>query len=66
MKWRNLTHIHSDTGITIRLPKSYHTSDLELGSLVAVLLGVWHSKVIDRTGWPGVCVLLLHEGVSLI
>ena len=34
-----------------------HTSDLEIGTPVATLLGTWHYRVSTWTGWPGVSTL---------
>ena len=36
---------------------SSHTSDLEIGSPVAILLGAWCYRVSAATGWPGVSIL---------
>ena len=32
------------------------SSDLDIGTLVAVLPDVWPDMVIARTGWPGISV----------
>ena len=40
---------------------SSHTSDLEIGTPVAILPGAWHHRVSVGTGRPGVSVLWLGE-----
>ena len=37
-------------------PRSCLTSDLKIGTLMAVLPGGWHYRVSSRTGWPNVSV----------
>ena len=36
---------------------SSHTSDLNIGTPVATLPGVWRYRASARTGWPGVSIL---------
>ena len=43
-----------------------HTSDLEVGTLVATLPGAWCYRVSAGTDWPGVSILRLGERESLI
>ena len=43
-----------------------HTSDLEIGTPVATLQGVWCYRISTGTGRPGVSVLWLGEVESLI
>ena len=38
-------------------PGSSHTSDLEIGTPVAILPGAWRYRVNAGTGWPGVSIL---------
>ena len=45
---------------------SSHTSDLNIGTPVATLPGVWHYRVSAGTGRPGVSILWLGEMESLI
>ena len=45
---------------------SSHTSDLKIGTPVATLPGIWHSKVSTGTGQPGVSILCLGEIESLV
>ena len=56
-----------DPGFESRLPRggggggrgvsaSSHTSDLKIGTQVAVLLGAWCYRVSAGTGWPGVSI----------
>ena len=37
-------------------PGSSHTSDLKIGTPVAILPGVWHDRVSAGTGWPDVSI----------
>ena len=43
-----------------------HTSDLKIGTPVAILPGAWHYRVSSGTGPPGVSILWLGEMESLI
>ena len=43
---------------------SSHTSDLEIGTIVAALPGAWPCRVSSGTGWPGVSLLSLCEIVT--
>ena len=36
---------------------SSHTSDLKIGTPVAILTGAWCYRVSAGTGWPGVSIL---------
>ena len=45
-----------DTG-----PRSSHTSDINMGTLVATLLGAWHYRVSAGTDWPDTSILWLGE-----
>ena len=38
-----------------------YTSDLEIGTPVATLPGVWRYSISAGTGWPGVSTLWLDE-----
>ena len=42
-------------------PGSSHTSDLKIGTPVAILPGAWCYRVSAGTGWPGVSILWLGE-----
>ena len=46
--------------------RSSHTSNLEIGALVVILLSTWHYRVSAGAGWPGVSILWLGEIASLI
>ena len=35
---------------------SIYTSDLNIGTPIATLLGAWHYRVSAGTGWPGVSI----------
>ena len=45
---------------------SRHTSDLKIGTPVAILPGTWRYRVSTGTGWPGVSILWLGEVERLI
>ena len=45
---------------------SSHTSDLKIGTPVAILPGAWRYRVSAGTGRPGVSILWLGEMESLI
>ena len=45
---------------------SSHTSDLKIGTPVAILPGAWRYRVSAGTGWPGVTILRLGEMESVI
>ena len=45
---------------------SSHTSDLKIGTPVAILLGAWRYRVSAGTGRPGVSILRLGEMESWI
>ena len=45
---------------------SIHTSDLQIGTVVATQPGAWRYWVSAGTGWPGVSILWLGEVESLI
>ena len=59
-----------DLGFKPRLWRDFsgssHTSDLKIGTPVAILPGTWHYRVSAGTGWPGVSILWLGEIESLI
>ena len=50
-----------DLGFKSRLRQDFsgsnHTSDLEIGTPVATLPGIWHYRVSAGTGQPGVSIL---------
>ena len=51
-----------DPGFELRLLRDFlrgssHTSDLEIGTPVAILPGAWRYRVNAGTGWPGVSIL---------
>ena len=43
-----------------------HTTDLKIGTPVAMLSGAWYYRVSTGTGWPGVSILRVDERASLI
>ena len=45
---------------------SSHTSDLEIGTPVATLLGAWFYRISAGTGWRSVSILWLGEVESLM
>ena len=59
-----------DPGFDSRLRRDFsvsiHTSDLNIGTPVAILPGAWRSRVSTGTGRPGVCILRLGEIESVI
>ena len=46
--------------------RSSHACGLNVGTVVATLLGAWCSRVSDRTGRPGASAVCLSETASLI
>ena len=50
-----------DPGFESRLRRDFsgssHTSDLKIGTPVAILPGAWRYRVSAGTGWPGVSIL---------
>ena len=46
--------------------RSSHTSNLEIGTPVVILLSTWHYRVSAGAGWPGVSILWMGEIASMI
>ena len=58
VKWSRERKIPgSNPACTGIFPGSSHTSDLKIGTPVAILPGAWRYRVSAGTGWPGVSIL---------
>ena len=44
-------------GLAPCFPQLSHTTDVNIGGLVAAVLDAWCNRVNARIGWPGVSVL---------